>query len=195
MHQPTLATPTSRRRRIGAIATVAAAIAGAGIAIGTNASFQDQAVLTNNTFEAGVFDLTAIQSGGTLAVGPMIPGDVKSFTVVVGNGGNVALDYSASASMDSIPGRGTVNFGSILSMDVLDGASTPAVLYAGTPGSLATQKVLFGDVAPGKQATDRTLAPGMTETLTFKVTFPASSTVQGAATSLKFQFDAAQQKN
>ncbi|WP_251153648.1 TasA family protein [Cellulosimicrobium sp. Marseille-Q4280] len=181
--------PTRRRRVVGLLAA-GAVIACAGAA-GTSALFTDQEVVSDNTFAAGTFDLTANQPDPKIELPNMLPGDSADFDVVVGNGGTLELRYSVEGAFSAIT-EGGQNLGETLDLEVTDADGT--VLFDGTAASL-TQ--LVGDKAEGPQAGDRVLGAAQTETLNFKVTYPEDSdnTFAGADASLTLTLDAEQTAN
>ena len=154
--------------------------------------FTDQAVVGENTFTAGTFDLTAGQVGDKVELANMLPGDSTSFDVTVGNSGSLELRYALTGGFTAATPAGT-NLGEALNLVITDADATE--LYSGTAAS-ATE-ALIGSSAEGQQAGDRTLAGQATETLTFTVTYPedADNAYAGADATLNLAFDAEQTAN
>lgn len=186
----TTAEQPTRRRRLVALAAAGGVLLAAGAA-GTSALFTDQEVVSDNTFAAGTFDLTANQPDPKIELPNMLPGDSADFDVVVGNGGTLELRYSVEGAFSAIT-EGGQNLGETLDLVVTD--SEGATLFDGTAASL-TQ--LVGDKAEGAQAGDRVLGAAQTETLTFTVTYPEDSdnAYAGADATLTLTLDAEQTAN
>jgi predicted ribosomally synthesized peptide with SipW-like signal peptide len=186
------------------LALTAAALAGvvALTAVGTLALFTDQQVLAGNTFNTGTIALTINPTSALVTYSNMMPGDVVTNPLIVGNAGTSSLRYAVSSVATNTDTKGLKDQ-LVMTIKTID-VTTPLVpcdnfdgtlLYTGDLDSTAGK--ILGDAAPGSDPGDRTLASGTNETLCFRVSLPLASdnSFQGAATTATFTFDAEQTKN
>ncbi|GEL47092.1 hypothetical protein CHO01_22080 [Cellulomonas hominis] len=181
----------NRRRRLGALLVAGVAIAAIGVQ-GANSLFTDQEVVSDNTFAAGTFDLTAAQPGEKIAIPNMLPGDSETFTVDVGNGGSLELRYALTGGFIAVT-EGGDNLGDVLNLEVADSSGTS--LFSGTAN--AASAPLIGDTTAVGPNGGRILAGGATEALTITVTYPedADNSYAGTDAELVLTFDAEQTAN
>jgi hypothetical protein len=192
----------SRRRRGRLIAFLAFGlllIPSVGTTALSFALFTDQESVTG-VFTTGTIVLDDVKIDAlVLTTTAMLPGDSITDDVVVENDGTAQLRYAmttSSTNADSKALRDVLTL-AVKTIDVtdpvtpcnaFDGSST---LYSGVLGATTAK---FGDVTPGPQADDRTLAAGANETLCFRISLPGvtGNTYQGATTTTTFTFDAEQ---
>ncbi|MCC6387130.1 MAG: hypothetical protein IT302_07080 [Dehalococcoidia bacterium] len=174
------------------------------------AVFTDTATSTGNTFTTGTLDIrlgdgTATPSDSvtaSVAFNAMAPGDSITRPVVVANAGTNALRYAISSAATNTDSKALKDSLALVVRTV--DVTTPATpcdnfdgiqLYSGDLDSTAGK--ILGDSTTGAQTGDRTLAAAATETLCFQVSLAlsAGNSLQGAATTATFTFDAEQTAN
>jgi hypothetical protein len=159
----------------------------------------------NATFSSGSVALDAAKINGlSLSAGDMAPGDRVTDRVVVENDGTLALRYAITADStdDSSPNGGPLYGVLDLKVKTHDTTTpdTPCDDFDGYPlynGGLGASTDVVGDRSAGQQSGDRTLAPGESETLCFRVELPSSvgNAYQNAAATTTFSFVAEQTAN
>ena len=158
------------------------------------ALFTDSQAAGGNAFTTGTITLGLNPTSAIFSSGAMMPGDSANGSLVVSNTGTAQLRYAVTSSSTNADGKGlnaqlTVTIRTLgTSCAVFDGTS----LFSGTLSTAA-----FGDVTPGAQAGDRTLAAASNETLCFRATLPSGTgnAFQGATTTATFTFQAEQTAN
>jgi hypothetical protein len=123
----------------------------------------------------------------------IMPGDFGSQAVTVANTGTGDLRYAMSSVSDNLDGQGLRD---ALNLHIYEGAcgGGGADVYA----TASLNGASFGSNAQGNQGGDRVLAAGTSEVLCFAWDFPltvSAPTLQDAATTAIFTFDAEQTKN
>jgi len=130
------------KRVIGGLAT---ALAAAGIAVGSGASFTSQTASAANVFSSGTMSQTNSRDGAAIATkGNMKPGDVQTGQVKIKNTGTVASAFKLSEVSDS----STFTAGN-LQLVIKDGATT---IYSGDFGAL-NAPIALGEYAAGEERT------------------------------------------
>jgi hypothetical protein len=166
------------------------------------ALFTDSQGVPGNGFTTGTVDLTTAPASAVVTLNNMAPGDVTTNSLVVSNGGTLPLRY-AITSVATNPDAKGLKDQLVLDVKTVD-VTTPGVPcdnFDGTP--LATGDLdgvggaIVGNAAQGAQAGDRVLAPGVNETLCFRVSLPLATgnAFQAATTTATFVFDAEQTSN
>ncbi len=191
-------TPSSRRlpaKKIAASLAVLLAAASA-LTITSLAVFTDQETVTTNAFSTGSLDLTVGTASALLTGTAMVPGDMSTAPLAVGNAGTLDLRYSMTSTTTGDAALAaqlvlTVKSG-VATCDDANFASTGSVIYTGALNAGA-----FGSSAQGADSGDRTLAVSANETLCFNVTLPLTATnaSQGQSVDTTFTFDAEQTRN
>lgn len=143
------------KRVLGALT---AALAAAGIAVGSGASFTSQSANAANTFASGALEQTNSKGSGAIFSGSALkPGESTSGTVTIKNTGTVAGDFRLSELNEVDP------FDADLKLEVVqEGASAP--VYDGSFGAVPDAGLDLG-----------TYAAGAERTYTFTVTLPAGA--------------------
>jgi hypothetical protein len=187
------------RRVLGLLLLLLLLIPSIGTSYLTLALFTDQESVTAD-FTTGTIALDAAKIDAlVLTVTALMPGDSITDDVVVENDGTAELRYAMTTSTTNPDTKllrdvltltvKTVDVTTPLTpCDDFDGATT---LYDGVLGATTAG---FGDVTPGAQGGDRTLAAAANETLCFRVSLPSGTTdsYQGATATTTFTFDAEQ---
>jgi hypothetical protein len=111
-----------------------------------------------------------------LSAGPLVPGQVETGEVTIGNAGDAAGAFTLSASGASGP------LADVLDLRVLD--------------ATASDTVFAGKLATFTRASLGTFAPGASRRFRFELAYPSGSAIadnalQGATTSVQFDWDAA----
>lgn len=186
-------TATTRRRWLGLalLGLTATSLATGAMSL---ALFTDSAAVAGNAFNAGTISISTSPTSAFLTLDPIMPGDTVDASLVITNDGTAELRYamtSLSTNADTLALRdqmGLVVKTAGTNCATFDGST----LFSGTLASAA-----FGDVTPGADANDRTLAAGLSETLCFRATLDISTgnAFQGAATTTTFTFTAEQTAN
>lgn len=169
------------------------------------ALFTDTENVGANTFGTGTVDIAALPATAVFTPGPMAPGDQVTAEIDVSNGGSLALRYALTSSTTEDALASTLRLTVKTGVAVCDNTSwnaTGAVIYPNVPnpsGVLGATTIasVFGDVTPGNQTGDRTLAPGAFETLCLNVTLPLATGngSRNLSTTATFNFEAEQTAN
>jgi spore coat-associated protein N len=187
-----------------AVALAIAALATSGIgATVSGAFFTDSSEVTGNSFTTGTVDLTATPATAAVSMTNMAPGDLVVGSVTVGNSGSLEYRYAMTSTADNTDAKGLA---AALEMTVKVGVSDCSaagftvdgtVLYGPAPLGDPTGIAVFGDVSPGAQVGDRTVAAGASEILCIRVALPdtTGNSHQDATTTTAFRFDAEQVVN
>lgn len=197
--------PPARRRRGVLVPLALVALGTTGLAVvGSGAVFTDTQTIGSNTFTTGTVKLsTAPTVSAAVTLSNMAPGDSKVGSVPVTNTGSLAQRYSVVSTADNTDGKGLA---AQLQMTVKSGVTTctaagfatdGTIIYGpGVFGTTGGTKV-FGDVAQGFQAGDRTLIAGASENLCVLVALPLATgnAFQNATTTATFTFNAEQTAN
>lgn len=195
--------PTRGRRRVATRLAATFALLGvvaSGFLITSLALFTDSEAVDDNVFNTGTVDIATTPTTQAFTPGAMAPGDEVTAPIVVTNSGTLELRYAVtSTTTENVLASElqlTVRVGvTDCSVANWDGSGTE-IAPTDILGSTTTEPV-FGSVAQGAQAGDRTLAPAATETLCLHVTLPigANNTSQGQTTTATFGFEAEQTAN
>lgn len=187
--------------------TKARLVASCGVLVGgmwgaSMALFTGQAS-TNASFSAGTVDITASDASTVLSASVMAPGESVTAPVTVSNGGSLDLRYAMSTVVTSTDGAtsgpdATNAMAKALAVEIREagavGDCTDAnwANLATSVASAALDVVAIGDATSGAQAGDRSLSPGGSEVLCFRVTFDANAAnaLQGDTANAIFTFDA-----
>ncbi|RJQ45268.1 MAG: hypothetical protein C4534_05090 [Gaiellales bacterium] len=86
-----------------AMSVLVIAVALAMVGMGTFAYFNDSADSTNSSFTAGTLDISLGGLTTAVPVGNMAPGDSADYSVTLTNGGSLAVDWTAGATLTSSP--------------------------------------------------------------------------------------------
>ena len=183
-----------RRRRLTTLLVLSLVSGSVGAGALSLAVFTDSKAVAGNAFTTGTIVLGANPASALLTSANMMPGDTVNGSLVVTNGGTGALRYAMTSASTNTDTKGLMNQLTLTiktlgaSCAAFDGTS----VYTGTLAS-----ALFGDVAQGAQAGDRTLAAAGSETLCFRATLPlaTANAFQGATTTTTFTFQAEQTAN
>jgi predicted ribosomally synthesized peptide with SipW-like signal peptide len=185
--------------RIGATLALLG-VAVSGFMIASLALFTDSETVDSNVFTTGTVDIATSPTTAAFSPGAMAPGDEVTATIAVTNSGTLSLRYALTstttenvlASQLQLTVRVGVTDCSVANWD----ASGTEVAATDILGSTTTDPV-FGSVAQGAQAGDRTLAPAGSENLCMHVSLPigANNTSQGQTTTATFGFEAEQTRN
>jgi len=141
-------------------------------------------------FTSGTVRIGAVQSGGSPTGAALAPGAPVAETIRVTNEGSLELRYAVTAETASHPLAAELTVTIWDEAAEQDGgtacdAQPPASTVFG-PASIgsATAARLIGDPAQRAQAGDRTLAPGASETLCFRMAPPPSldNSIQNVST-------------
>lgn len=161
------------------------------------ALFTDSAPVDGNTIDTGTLDIAASPAIAALTLSNMFPGDSVTGSIVVSNSGTGELRYSMSSTVTETVLSGELSLKIKYGLTTCDEASMndPAQGTAVYDGVLSGAG--FGDITPGTQTGDRTLASGTSETLCLQAALPLTSgnSFQGLSTTATFTFDAEQTKN
>lgn len=166
--------PMRSSRWVLAVAVLAAV--GAGFVLRAQlvgAEFSGLDILGVNHLAAGRLDVEAGESTTTLAVENMAPGDVARGRLEIRNAGSLPLIYALGATVDDGGLASNLELSSWLGGDC---DVTPATGLLIDAAPLDRTEAIFGNQAPGRQAGDRRLAVGATETMCFIVTLPLDAT-------------------
>jgi len=168
----------------------------AGVWGGAMALFTDTESVASGDFTTGSVAIGVTPVSTSLALADMAPGDEVTAPVTVSNDGTLDLRYAVT----SVSG-GDADLAAALAVTVKSGVAdctNSGFAGSGSPVAGGTLSALsFGDVTPGAQADDRTLAPGGSEVLCFQVALATSAadTLQGKTASATFTFSAEQTAN
>ena len=175
-----------RRRNALAVLLIGSAIATVGAGAMSLAQFTDTRA-SSGSWSAGTVILGVSPSTAFTATG-ILPGASGSQTVVVSNTGTGDLRYAMSSSSTNVDTKGLA---AQIDLTIKQGACPSSGTTVFT-GKLSTAG--FGSNVQGANAGDRNIAAGSTENLCFAWSFPLASgnTLQGAATTATFTFDAEQ---
>jgi Camelysin metallo-endopeptidase len=185
------------------LATAASMMNGAATAF-----FTDTAVVGVNSFTSGTLDIVLTPEGATataVSFANMAPGDVVTAPLLVKNQGNLAFRYAMTSwatNADTKALKDALVF-TVKTEDAGGGcaAFTGTQLYTGDIDNAGTGSgspgLIFGNSIQGAQAGDRVLASGAQENLCLRVALPlaAANTLQAAATTATFSFNAEQTVN
>ena len=166
------------------------------------ALFTDTASVPSNAFTTGTVDISTSPTSALVTFSDMAPGDTTTQSLVVTNGGTLALRYAISGTATNTDSKGLKDQ-LVLTIKTID-VTTPATpcdnfdgtqLYTGDLDS--TVGKLVGDSAQGADTGDRPLAASASETLCFRVNLPTATgnAFQNATTTGTFTFDAEQTVN
>ncbi len=204
-------TQSKQRRRLGA-ALVVFVLAISALVIGmTDALFTDSQSVGGNTFTTGTVDIAATPSSAVLTASTMAPGDRVENSLTVANDGSLELRYAIQRSATNadlkalrdalglriaVRGGGACNFPYYTTAGVVTSIGDDTEIYVGTGFPNAATNTV-GDIAPGSQTGDRTLAAATNEVLCFSVVLPstAGNSLQAASTTATFDFVAEQTAN
>lgn len=200
---PLPAAPSQRKprlaRRVGAtLALLGVTISG--FMIASLALFTDSEAVDDNVFTTGDVDIATSPTTQAFTPGAIAPGDEVTATITVSNSGSLDLRYAmtSTTSEDVLAGELdlTVRVGVTDCSPANWDATGTEVAPADILGSTGTDPV-FGSVAQGAQAGDRTLAPAGSEVLCLHVTLPFSvdNTGVNQTTTATFGFEAEQTRN
>lgn len=178
---------------IGVAAVVAATTAG------TMALFTDTKSVDANAFSTGTISLTTSPTTALVTFSNMMPGDMVTNPLVVTNTGqNMRYSVSSTATNADTKGLKDQLVLTVKTKDIDTAACTNfngTQLYTGDLDSTAGK--ILGDVTPGNQTGDHTLAAGANETLCLQVSLPIGTGAgfKSTSTTATFQFDAEQTAN
>jgi predicted ribosomally synthesized peptide with SipW-like signal peptide len=164
------------------------------------ALFTDTENVGSNTFGTGTVDIAALPATAVFTPGPMAPGDQVTAEIDVSNSGSLALRYALTSTTTenalASTLRLTVKTG-VATCDNANWTTGGTVIYPTNVLGATTVAPIFGDVTPGNQGGDRTLAPAATETLCLNVTLPITTTSasENLTTTATFNFEAEQTAN
>lgn len=168
----------------------------AGVWGGAMALFTDVESVATGSFTTGTVAVGVTPVSTSLALAGMTPGDAVTAPVTVSNDGTVDLRYAVS-SVSS----GDAGLAGALAVTVKSGvADCSNAGFAGSGSAVASgtlASLSVGSATAGAQSGDRTLAPGGTEVLCFRVALPtsAANTLQGKTAGATFTFAAEQTAN
>ena len=168
----------------------------AGVWGGAMALFTDTESVASGDFTSGSVAIGVTPVSTSLALANIAPGDKVTAPVTVTNDGTLDLRYAVT----SVAG-GDAGLASALAVTVKAGVAdctNGGFAASGAPVAGGTLSALsFGDVTPGAQAGDRTLAPGGSDELCVQVALPtsAANALQGKTASATFTFSAEQTVN
>ena len=187
------------RRKLLTIGLLGLGFSGA-VSAGTLAVFTDADNLGSNAFTTGTVSLTLSPTSALFNVSALMPGDVVTNPLVVGNNGTAALRYAMSSTATNGDGK---NLASVLQLEIkgidVTTPGTPCDNFDGAAiraaGALTGN--ILGDNTQGNQTGDRTLAASTNETLCFRVSLPLATgnSYQNATTTATFTFDSEQTVN
>jgi predicted ribosomally synthesized peptide with SipW-like signal peptide len=159
-------------------------------ATGTFAAWTDSVTVTGTSISTGTIDLKvngsdSVVGYSTMNISNMVPGNTTAGVLTVRNGGTAPLRYYLDASATGSLGAALV---AKVTGDGTTSGTSPFVNCAGT--ALGSSGVAFGPSLLGSSSSQRQLAPGASETLCIQASLPtnASTTLQGATTSITFTF-------
>lgn len=181
------------RRRTLLLLILASTVAMSGAAISL-AQFTDSEALGGNSLSTGTIDLSLSPTTALFTASAMMPGDAVNGTLVVSNAGTGQLRYAMTSSATNADGLGLATLLTLAVREVGSGC-------AAFDGPLVSGGILsgaaFGDPAQGADGGDRVLAGATSETLCFRASLPLTvpASIQGAATTVTFTFDAEQTAN
>ena len=187
------------RRRIAAVTLAAAATVTVG-ATTTQALFVDQETVADNTVTTGNVDISTAPTSAVFTAASMTPGARYVRPLTVTNGGTSALRYAMTPSMDTEnPDAGHLELHEWTVLSIRSGGICTLEDFATTGEEVAVRDddSSFGDPTQGQQPGDRTLGPGVSETLCLEVSLPedAPNSIQGMTNSYSLLFDAEQTAN
>lgn len=190
--------PTPKRIRRVALSAAILIVTTVSLTATSLALFTDTETVGGNGFTTGTIDLTASPATAVVTMPAMAPGDQVTAPLTVTNTGTLALRYAMTSQTteDALAAElvFTVKSG-VTACDDADWGTDGTTLYSGALGS-SGDSVIFGDVTPGDDAGDRTLAAAATEDLCLNVTLPLVATAgQGMTTAATFTLHAEQTKN
>ncbi len=180
------------KRRLALSAAVLALVTGF-LASTVLAVFTDLTTNDGNTFSSGTVDLTVSPATAAVTLAGMAPGDRVTEPLDVTNSGLLDLRYAVESTTTED------TLASALALTIKSGVTTctPAgfglsgtVVAGPVPLGSTTTDAVLGDAAQGGDAGDRTLAPGVTETLCLDVSLPLATdnTAAGRTTTATFSF-------
>ena len=192
MSEPGTSQTTSQarwRRRAAIVAIVSLTIGTLGASAVSLATFTDSKA-SSGSFTSGTVVL-GVSPATLFTLTSIMPGDSGSASLTVSNAGTGQLRYaltSASTNADLKSLRDQI------ALTVKAGTCPGA---GGNLFSGALSAAAIGDVTPGNQAGDRTLAASTSEQLCFAWSLPIATgnAYQGAATTTTFTFTAEQTAN
>lgn len=197
---PPLATRQKRTAFKIVVTLAVLALVASVFTIASLALFTDTENVGGNTFSTGTVDISALPANAVVAAGLMAPGDQVTAEIDVTNAGSLDLRYAlTSTTTEDVLAADldlTIKVG-VPTCDDANWGTGGTVLYnAGILGTVGTSAI-FGDVTPGDDVGDRTLAPAASETLCVNVTLPLSATnaSQGLTSTATLNFEAEQTKN
>jgi predicted ribosomally synthesized peptide with SipW-like signal peptide len=163
-------------------------------ATGTFAAWTDSVTVSGTSITTGTIDLQVNGSNNvtgysTMNISNMVPGNSTAGVLTVTNAGTAPLKYYLDASGTNGDGKGlAAALVAKVSGDSTTSGSAPAKTCGGV--ALGGAGVAFGPGLLGSAASPRLLAAGTSETLCIQATLPSSatSTLQGASTSITFTF-------
>jgi hypothetical protein len=129
----------------------------------------------------------------SIPTGSLTPGDTVRGRHVVANGGSQSVRYSLSSASTNDDGKSVRDIFqvTIRLADPASGAAATCEQFDGQTlydGPLGASTTGFGDAQMGRQAGDRPLASGQSQTLCFEITMPGKTgnEYQGATTATEW---------
>lgn len=199
-------TPSGRTLRVAIASGALVALSGATLtSLASSALFTSTASSTPASVTSGsvLLDLAGTSST-TLAVTAMAPGEARYGVVAVTNAGSLQSRFSARAAWST---ANALTSTLTLSVREIPGAAAACDASLGWgSGDLSSERAagtgqtlvpLFGDLAAGEQAGDRTLDAAATEHLCVQLALPSSAgnSVSGLTSALRLEFNAEQTAN
>lgn len=182
-------------------APVAAVVAVAGIAVGSNAAFISNTTTPSNNWASGVVQLDNDHAGvAAFSPGVIVPGYTETHCIVVKSSSTVVAGVKMYATSSN-----PTPLGNDLQLNIQSGKGGTNVPGAnGAPGSCtgftpdAAGSTIFSDSANAFMTHNSSLtglgsidlAPGASKTYMITATLPASSTLQGTTVSTAFAWTA-----
>jgi predicted ribosomally synthesized peptide with SipW-like signal peptide len=191
----------TKRNKILLTLGAAAVVATIGASAVSLALFTSTAVVPGNTFSTGTVQIGTSPTSALVTYSNMAPGDQVTAPITVSNTGSLDLRYAITSVATNVDSKGlkdqlvlTIKSG-VTTCDNGNWAADGTTVYTGDLDS--STGALVGDVTPGSQGGDRTVAAGGNEVLCFNVGLPISTgnAFQGATTTATFTFSAEQTKN
>lgn len=186
-------------RRLSLTVAVLALLVGV-LGVSSLAVFTDTESVDSNVFGVGTVDLVAAPTTAVFNAPAMAPGDEVVAPLDITNGGTLALRYAAtSTTSEDVLAAAldlTVKVG-VTTCDAANFSADGTVLYGPNDLGSTGTTAIFGSIAQGADAGDRTLAPAASEELCIRVALPlsADNSSQGATTTAVFDFVAEQTSN
>lgn len=180
------------------LAVVALAIAA--FVVSSLALFTDTANIGSNTFSTGTVDIATAPASAAFTPPPMAPGDEVVAEIDVQNNGTLDLRYAVTSTTTEDVLASTLVLtvrAGVTDCSVANWDATGSVIAAADVLGRTTTEPVFGNVASGAQAGDRTLAASASELLCFHVELPSATGngSQGLTTTATFNFVAEQTRN